>query len=154
MVLIWYFMHGPLRSSLVPGPPNMLHDFTLTFFILLFLLFCPSSVYPSFSRRVSVLTRSLALSLSGVMAGGSTTIHFSVTGWSWTPLSGSRIFTLTSSFPPVAFLPSSTLHTDSTSLVNHIFVCLWCIDMTRILMSEWYFMSEKHEWVCVYNSHL
>lgn len=54
------------------------------------------------------LTRSFCLSGGESEETGSRTSHFSVTGWTSTADKGSRIFTRTSSFPPVAFRPSIT----------------------------------------------
>lgn len=57
------------------------------------------------------LTRSFCLSGGESEDTGSRTSHFSVTGWTSTADRGSRIFTRTSSFPPVAFRPSITYAT-------------------------------------------
>lgn len=89
-----------------------------------------SSTHEQTNQR---LTRSFCLSGGESEETGSRTSHFSVTGWTSTADRGSRIFTRTSSFPPVAFRPSITYATQFTFFSNAclgvcacVCVCLQC----------------------------
>lgn len=75
----------------------------------------------------TLLTRSFfsfCLSVGERVDTGSTTSHFSVTGWRSAPDKGSLIFTITSNLPPVALRPSITYETHASRNKDLVRVCM------------------------------
>lgn len=99
-----------------------------------------------------LLTRSFCLSGGDREATGSRTSHFSVTGWTSTPVKGSLIFTLTSNLPPVGLRPSITYQTSIHSKTNVVctgtecgFILLTLTSMISLTL-QWFSRASSFRW--------
>lgn len=104
-------------------------------------------------NQQTLLTRSFCLSGGESGDTGSSTNHFSVTGWRSTPDKGSLIFTLTSNLPPVDLRPSITYtHTHTVrQSVPSMCLCV-CVVMSPTLTSmislnsQWFSRGSSFSW--------